>query len=179
MPENTPQWYALYTRSRHEGVVHKGLEENGFEVFLPLVERIRKWKDRKKKVKFPLFPGYLFVRVALEHETMIKILQQVGVVRFLGIKPLEPMPISESEIEYLKKLVTGSYEIDPYPFLKEGIRVRVKHGALAGLEGFLVKKTAKHLLVISVDVLREGVALTIDASDIEAIGETSNKTNDH
>jgi len=167
--KHTFNWYAIHTRSRHEFKVVDRLMQNGVEVFLPTVERISVWKDRKKKIAFPLFPGYLFVRIIPTYETLITVLQTIGVVCFLGIKPLEPEAVGDNEINSLKLIVDNKYEVDPYPFLKKGQRVRVKRGALMGVEGFLVEKSGKHSLVLSVDVLKEGIALKIDASDVEAI----------
>jgi len=52
------QWYAVHVRSRHEFKVVERLSMKDIETFLPAVERVSRWKDRKKTVAFPLFPGY-------------------------------------------------------------------------------------------------------------------------
>jgi transcription antitermination factor NusG len=164
-----PKWYAVHTRSRHEFQVFERLTMKGIEAFLPTVERLRKWKDRKKLVTFPLFPGYLFVHIPKRAHDILSVLKIKGVVRLLCSVPGEPEPIPDQQIISLKKLIENKENLDPYPYLKEGNRVRIKRGPLMGVEGILVEKLGKHMLVLSVDVLRQGVALKINASDVEKI----------
>jgi len=164
-----PEWYAVHVRSRHEFKVADRLALKDIEAFLPQIERVRKWKDRKKLITFPLFPGYIFVHTTRESQNLLRILKVVGVVRIICTIPGEPDPIPEEQILSLKKLLENKGEIDPYPYLNEGQRVRITKGPLNGVEGILVEKLDKHILVLSVDVLRQGVALTITAGDVEKI----------
>ncbi len=162
-------WYAVHVRSRHEFKVLGRLTKAGIDAFLPVVERLNKWKDRKKLVSFPLFPGYLFVHIHKIYDTMLAVLKTPGVVRFIGIIPGEPEPVPEEQIISLKKLIENKEALDPYPYLKEGQRVRIKKGPLAGASGILVKRAEQHILVLSVDILQQGVSIKIDASDVESI----------
>ncbi len=100
---------------------------------------------------------------------MFAVLKTEGVVRFLGMVPGEPEPVPDDQIISLKKLVESKETLDPYPYLKEGQHVRIKKGALAGVEGILIERAGKHALVLSVDILRQGVSLKIDASEVETI----------
>jgi transcription antitermination factor NusG len=161
------QWYAVHVRSRHEFQVHDRLLQKGIETFLPTVEKLRKWKDRKKLISFPLFPGYIFVHTTKEAHNLLGVLKVQGVVRMLCTIPGEPDPIPDDQMISLKKLIENREELDPYPYLNEGQRVQIIKGPLSGVEGILVKKMDKHILVLSVDVLRQGVALTINAADVE------------
>jgi transcription antitermination factor NusG len=162
-------WYAVHVKSRHEFKVVERLKKSGIETFLPAVERLSRWKDRKKLINFPLFPGYIFVHMSKIYEAMLTVLKTQGVVRFLGIVPGEPEVVSEDQIVSLKKLVESKESLDPYPYLKEGQRVRIKRGPLAGVEGVLAEREGQHLLVLSVDILRQGVSLKIDALDVERV----------
>ena len=164
-----PQWYAANVRSRHEFKVTEKLVSKGIETFLPTVERLRKWKDRKKLIAFPLFPGYIFVLTTKEAQNLLSVLKVPGVVKMLCTIPGTPDPIPEDQIASLKKLVDNKEALDPYPYLSEGQRVRIIKGPLAGVEGILDEKIDKHILILSVDVLRQGVALTINAADVEKI----------
>lgn len=83
--------------------------------------------------------------------------------------PGRPKPVPEEQILSLKRLVENKVSLDPYPYLKEGQRVRIRRGILAGVEGILIKRPGKHILVLSVDVLQKGVSLKIDASEVEPI----------
>jgi transcription antitermination factor NusG len=162
-------WYVVHVRSRHEFKVLGRLTKAGIDAFLPVVERLNKWKDRKKLVNFPLFPGYLFVHIHKIYDTMLAILKTPGVVRFIGIIPGEPEPVPEEQIISLKRIIESKESIDPYPYLKEGQRVRIRKGPLTGVEGILVEKAGQHSLVLSVDILRQAVSIKIDASDVESI----------
>ena len=166
----SPQyWYAVHTKSRHEFQVVERLKQKGINAFLPSVERLRKWKDRKKIIEFPLFPGYLFVNISKDLQSILSVLKVTGVVRLLCTLPGEPDPIPDEQIVSLQKLIENKEALDHYPYLNEGQRVRIIKGPLSGVEGILVEKLDRHLLVLSVDVLRQGVALTINASDVEKI----------
>lgn len=162
-------WYAVHVRSRHEFKVYEHLDRTGIEAFLPLVERLQRWKDRKKLVEFPLFPGYLFVHIQMVYDTILSVLKTPGVVRVLGHSATELYPVPEEQIVSLKKLVESRQTIDPYPYLKEGRRIRIKSGPFKGIEGILVKKHDKHTLVLSIDILQQGAAVRISASDVETI----------
>ncbi|MBL7031625.1 MAG: UpxY family transcription antiterminator [Nitrospira sp.] len=161
------QWYAIHVRSRHEFQIFDRLKLKGIEAFLPTVEKLRKWKDRKKLVTFPLFPGYLFVRITKDARNMLEVLKIKGVVNMICSLPGEPAPIPDEQVTALKTLVENGEELDPYPYLTEGQNVRIVKGPMAGIEGILVEKLDKHCLVLSVDVLQQGVALTINAADVE------------
>ena len=166
LPQN---WYAVHTKSRHEFQILERLKQKGINSFLPTVERLRKWKDRKKIIAFPLFPGYLFVNISKDSQSLLSVLKVKGVVRLLCTIPGNPDPIPDEQIISLQKLIENKEALDHYPYLNEGQRVRITRGPLSGVEGILVEKLDKHILVLSVDVLRQGVALTINSSDVEKI----------
>lgn len=163
------RWYAIHVKSRHEFKVLDRLTNAGVEAFLPIVERLNRWKDRKKLVTFPLFPGYIFVHIPQNYDIMVSVLKTIGVVRFLGLISDKPIPVPDDQILCLQRLVESKEEIDPYPYFKEGHRVRIKRGSLAGVEGVLDERDGKHLLVLSIDMLRQGVSLKIEASEVETI----------
>lgn len=162
-------WNAIYVKSRHEFKVAERLGNAGVETFLPTIDRLSSWKDRRKLVTFPLFPGYLFIHIESEPLKRITILKEKGVVRFLGLSNNEPESMPEEQIMSLKRLVDSREKIDPYPYLKGGQRVRIRRGPLSGVEGTLVERLGQQMLVISVDLLQQGAALRIDATDVERI----------
>lgn len=157
-------WWALYTRHQHEKVVADILSAKGFEVFLPLYESIRRWKDRNKVLSMPLFPCYVFVRGGLNRRLQVVTTPGVHMILFSGEKVAI---IPEAEIQAIRAAAEGPFQLEPHPFLKCGERVRVKRGPLEGVEGVLVRKKNLHRLVLSVDMLAQSVALEIDAADVE------------
>ncbi|MGH9342096.1 MAG: transcription termination/antitermination protein NusG [Acidobacteriota bacterium] len=161
------QWYAVHTRSRHEKVTAEQLWQKRIECFLPLHEAVSQWKDRKKRVQFPLFPGYLFVRASIK-DSKLDIVKVPSVVRIIGFNG-QAMPIPEDQIQAVKTLVFSKLPLDPHPFLAEGDRVRIKVGPLRGLEGILVEKKSKFKFVLAVDLIQQAVSCGVDAGHVEKI----------
>jgi transcription termination/antitermination protein NusG len=159
-------WYAVYTRSRHEKKVAGGLKDKNIEVFLPLRSVVNRWKDRRKEIQLPLFSGYVFVRILPEQK--LPVLQTSGVVTLVG-NGSDPMPIPEEQIASIQKLVDSGIRYDPYPYLKEGTRVLIKRGPLKGMEGVLIERRKKHLLVLSVDLIQQSAVLQVDISDTDTL----------
>jgi transcription antitermination factor NusG len=159
-------WYAIRTRARHEKRVHGALVERGVESFLPLWERWSRWKDRKKRVQFPLFPGYGFVRLDLAGR--LAVLRVPGVVGFVAAAE-GPVPVSAEEIGAIRTLVSGPLHYDPHPFFTQGMEVEVVRGPLAGVRGRLLRKDRSTSLVISVTLIRQAVAVEIDAADVRPV----------
>ena len=159
-------WYALRTRSRHEKQVREQLETRGIEPFLPLVERWRQWKDRRKRVAFPLFPGYCFARFPLSQR--VAVLATQGVVQILGNRE-GPVPVPDAEIEAVRRLVESTLPYDPHPYLTQGMQVEVIRGPLAGLRGLLLRKGARARLVIGVSLIHQGASVELDALDVAPV----------
>ena len=157
------RWYALWTRSRHEQVVREQLEQKQVEAFLPTVTRWSRWKDRKKKIDWPLFPGYCFARFnARERLPILKCTGVVSIVSFEG----EPAPIPEHEIDSIRTLIDSELAYDPCPMIREGMMVEVVHGPLKGVVGRLIRKGAHARLVLSVDLIGQAVSVEVDAADV-------------
>jgi len=166
-------WCALYTRHQHEKAVAGALHAKGFEVLLPLYDSTRQWKDRKKLLSLPLFPCYVFVRGALSRRLQVMTTPGIHMIVCIGD---QVALIPEAEIEALRKTVNGPYRVEPHPFLKCGDRVRVKRGALEGVEGILVRKKNLCRLILSVHMLAQSISVEIDALDVEpltAVGEAA------
>ena len=159
-------WYALRTRSRHEKRVRDQLETRGMEPFLPLVDRLRQWKDRRKRVAFPLFPGYCFARFPLS--LRVDVLTTQGVVQILGNQD-GPVPVPDAEIEAVRRLVESTLPYDPHPYLTEGMQVEVIRGPLAGLRGLLLRNGTRARLVIGVTLIHQSASVELEALDVAPV----------
>lgn len=157
-------WFAIWTRSRHEQVVQDQLARRDIEVFLPTIIRWSRWKDRKKQIKWPLFPGYCFAR--FDPQDALPVLKCTGVVNIVSFEG-KPAPIPDREIEGIQRLVTSDLKYDPCPLIKEGAMVEVAHGSLRGVIGRLVRKGAHARLVLSVDLIGQAVSVEVDAADVK------------
>jgi transcriptional antiterminator NusG len=160
----SPEWFAIWTRSRHEKLVRDQLQEKHVEVFLPTITKWSRWKDRKKQVEWPLFPGYCFARFDLDNR--LAVLKSEGVVSLVGIDGA-PSPIPAIEIDGIRQLVDSELAFDPCPLIKEGMMVEVKSGPLTGVVGRLVRKGSHARLVLSVDLIGQAVSVEVDAADVK------------
>jgi transcription antitermination factor NusG len=159
-------WFALYTRHQHEKAIARILSGKGLEVFLPLYNATRRWKDRTTHLALPLFPCYLFLRGVQERR--LEVMTTPGIVSILSING-EPAPIPESEIESVRRAVERGNRVEPHPFLRTGDRVRVISGPLEGLEGILVRRKNFYRLVLSVEILERSAAVEVDISSVERV----------
>jgi transcription antitermination factor NusG len=156
-------WYAVWTRSRHEAAVFLQLQEKGIEAFLPTVTRWSRWKDRRKRIDWPLFPGYCFTRI--DPEDSLAVLKCSGVVTLVSCEG-RPAAIPDREINSIRTLVESQLRFDPCPLIREGDLVEVAWGPLKGVVGRLVRKGANARLVLSVDLIGQGVSVQVDAADV-------------
>lgn len=171
---NTPKWHALRTRSRAEKVVREQLTQRGIESFLPLMMRVSQWKDRRKRIEWPLFPGYCFARFTGDQELLI--LQSPRVVEIIGSAFGRPESIPVREITALQRVLSSCRPYDPHPHLAEGMVVQVVRGPLIGLQGTLVKKTAGCRLVIAINLIGQGAAVHIDINDVAPMDSSAHVT---
>lgn len=159
-------WFAVYTTCRHEKRVAQHLEQRRIEHFLPLFCTQHQWKDGSRvTLKLPLFPGYVFVRINA-HER-VGVLQVPGVVSMVGTGS-RPAPLPDLEVEGLRAGL-DSMRVEPHPLTTVGRRVRIKVGALAGLEGIVVRKKSGFRVVLTLDLLMQSIAIEVDGNDVEPV----------
>ena len=156
-------WYAAYTCANHEGSVVKHLDLRSVECFLPRGQSTRRWKDRRVQVQPPLFPGYVFVHIALPER--LHVLQIPGVVRLVGFSGT-PTALPDEQIEALKRTLTAGRFAEPHPYLAAGRHVEVSSGPFMGLKGILLRRKGKFRFVISIELIRRSVAIDIDGGDL-------------
>lgn len=160
-------WYAVHTKSRHEKVAEATLQSRGVKTFLPLREVLSQWKDRKKLINIPLFPSYLFVMIGLSD--IYDVIYTKGVLRIVGCNGT-PVPIPVEQIDAIVKAVQNKLKYDPYPYLDEGRDVIIKRGPLKGITGRIIdKKSSKHKLIISIELIKRSVSIEVDVLDIETL----------
>jgi transcription antitermination factor NusG len=143
--------------------VEEQLTARGIEPFLPLIQRWRQWKDRRKQVAFPLFPGYCFARFTKSDR--VTVVSTHGVVQIIGNQD-GPLPVPEAEIEAVRRLVESTLPYDPHPYLSEGMLVEVIRGPLKGLQGVLVRKGSRARFVIQVGLIHQAASVELDANDV-------------
>jgi transcription antitermination factor NusG len=159
-------WYALYLRSRYEKKVCTELQKKTIETFLPIIQEMHKWSDRKKVVQEPLFRGYIFVKTDLHDKASI--LMSDGVVRFVGINN-KPSSIPDLQIDWLRRIVDESIEMQHEQYLNIGERVRVNAGPLIGIEGIVTRMHGVSRVLISIAAIEQSVSIQMPADYLDVI----------
>jgi len=167
LPTISENWYALHTRPRHERLVVLRLNERGVETFLPVITEVHQWSDRKKSVQLPLFSCYVFAKFVPNRDERLRVLRINGVLGLVGSHG-EGTPIPNEQIDGVRSLVESTLPWSAHPFLKVGQRVRIRSGALNGVEGILLSRNGSCRLVISVDAIQRSLAVQVEGYQVEA-----------
>ena len=167
-----PAWYVLHTRSRFEQVVFEGLERKSLEAFLPRMTVMSKRRDRRLKIRVPLFPGYVFVKSTLNPHERLEIVKTVGVVRLVGNRD-GPVPVEDEAIDSLRIMVTGDNPIATGTRLKKGDRVMVVEGPFVGVIGTFVRYRGAGRVVVSVEALGQYAAVDVLEEYVERLPDVA------
>lgn len=163
----TPQWFAVYTSPRHEKRVGQYLALREIEHYLPLYSVRRRWKDGSVvTLDLPLFPGYLFVHI--DHSERVRVLEVPGVVSMVGGAGGRPACLPEDDIAALRSGL-ALRDAKPHPLLTVGQRARIRTGALAGMEGVVMRQKNSLRVVLTVDLLQQSVSVEVDESELEPL----------
>jgi transcription antitermination factor NusG len=162
------RWYAFRTRSRHEKKATLQLQEAGIETFLPVASQVREWSDRRKIIELPLFPGYGFARINYLGNDRIRVLSIHGIVSFVGPNGCGT-PVPDQQIQDLRKLMHHKTPCQPHPYIAVGRRVRIRGGALDGVEGVLTEQREDRSLVISLTPIERAVSIRIEGYELDVI----------
>ena len=170
------EWFAAYTMSRHEKRIASHCERIGIEQFLPLYSCQRSWKNRTTvDLQIPLFPNYLFVRLApQDHGPLMRL---PGLLSTIG-NAAGPVAIPDADMELLRHMIACK-SIEPHPFMVTGDRVRVTTGPLAGVIGVVQKRGNGLRFIVTLDVIGKSVSLHIDGSALELIAPQPNLPAEH
>jgi transcription elongation factor/antiterminator RfaH len=165
-------WYAIYTKPRHEKKVNDLLVEKKQEVYLPLVTRVRIWKDRKKKVDMPLFSSYLFVR--FDYKNRFDILGTSGIVKIVNFSGT-PAVVPDWQIDALRKMLEHPETIRLENYMRPGGQVEVTDGPFKGMRGTIKMIKGETRLVITIDGIMQSVSVEIEACFTKHLAGSENK----
>jgi transcription antitermination factor NusG len=165
----SPSWFTAYTAPRHEKKVAEHFQQRQIDFYLPLYSSRRRWKDGSKTIlELPLFPSYIFVHIALENR--VQVLEVPGVVSLVCCGK-KPVTLPDLEVENLREGLQLR-KAEPHPYLVIGERVRIRVGPLAGMKGVLLRENNNLRVVLTLTQIMRSVAVEVDRSDIEQIGES-------
>jgi transcription antitermination factor NusG len=163
-----PRWYAVQTRARHEKRIGTELEQKGITAFVPTMRETHRWSDRTKVVEVSVFSCYIFVKVVAASAQRLEVLKTMGVFRFVSVNGA-PAPIPDGEIEGVRRVLANNLPVSACGFVQIGQRVRIRGGSLDGLEGIIENIRGGNKLVLSVELIHQSVAVTIDGYSVEPV----------
>ena len=165
-----PQWFVLWTRSHCEQLVHEQLATKGLHPFLPTIEVWSRRAGLRRRIRIPMFPGYLFLHDVLDKHIDVEVRKARGLVGILGNGWDRRAVVPPHEVEAIRRVVDTRVAVRPHPYLKEGQRVRIIRGPMVDVEGvFLRVKDSKGLLILSVDMLQRSVAVEVDCTLVVSV----------
>ena len=160
-----PQWFVLWTRSHCEQLVHDQLATQGLHPFLPTLDVWSRRGHLRRRIRIPMFPGYLFLHEALDKHRHVAVRKARGLVAILGDPGGRRAVVPPHEIDAVRRVVDTGVAARPHPYLRAGQRVRILRGPMADVEGILLRiKESKGLLVLSVEMLQRSVAVEVDCT---------------
>jgi transcription antitermination factor NusG len=161
------EWFALYTTARHEKRVAEHLGQRQIECYLPLYKSERRWSDGSRvTLELPLFPGYIFVHI--RRSERVQVLSVPGALSVVGGTGGEPAPLPHGTIETLR-MGLMVHSVQPHPLVTAGQRVRIRSGALAGLEGVVVRTKNGIRVVMTLEHIMQSYAVEVDLEDLEPL----------
>jgi transcription antitermination factor NusG len=160
------QWFAVFVKTHSERSVAGMLKTKGFEQFVPMYKETHQWRDRRKQVEVALFSRYVFCR--FDRRFRVPILKTPGVLSIVGT-PAGPIPVEPYEIDALRQMTVSGVLCQPWTFIQRGQRVRVRYGALSGIEGLFLRSKRGCRLVLSITLLQRSVAIELDSDWVECV----------
>lgn len=162
------KWYVLQTRPRNEKVVHRQIQQKGIEVFTPLIEKIRIWSDRKKKIEVPLFSGYVFV-FGNEEERVRAITNTIGAMRYIFYEN-RPAIVSEREIELIKQTLAEPEKVRiEEKKIKKGDMILVSHGIFKGMKGYVNEFRGNYRLTVNLEELSYSFSIILNSNEVSLL----------
>ncbi len=162
------QWVAVYTTPRAERQVETRFLEKGYEAYVPVERRSRKWSDRVKMIDWPLFASYCFVRITARDVVEVRRIPGVVMIIKFG-KDYAIVPDNDIEVIRRAQQEKVSFRLENAEHLRKGSRVRVREGNFAGLTGELLKVGNNHLFAVRLEVLNQLFTVSLDKEILEAL----------
>lgn len=159
-------WFAIRVKSNFEKRAAASFLSKGLDVFLPVYRTRRRWSDRYKTVEDPLFPGYVFCRVDLNHR--LSLMTTPGFLYIVGTGHT-PTAVDELEVARLRAVVHSGLPAQSCAAVV-GQTVRLNRGPLSGLEGILLRVGKENRVYVGVTLLKRGVLVEVDSQWVLPIG---------
>lgn len=159
-------WYVVYTIANHERRVADHIDASGLAFFLPTFKTTTQWKDRRVVLHRPLFPGYVFIRMAPAER--VKVLKFPGVAWFVGMNGT-PSAVPSEDIDALRQACQSGLPLSPCAFVEAGTIVRITRGPLSGFRGTVARMKGQSKLILSIGLIQRSVCVEVDFRCVEIV----------
>ncbi|HAN17187.1 MAG: hypothetical protein A2X13_06070 [Bacteroidetes bacterium GWC2_33_15] len=159
------KWYVFYTYPKFERKVHKLLQEESYESFLPLHWVVRQWSDRKKRLQVPLFPNYIFVKI--EYNKIFEVIKTPKIINCVKFNKT-PAFLKQDEIDNIIQIIDNRYPIEVCCNMKTGDSVIITEGLLAGMKGVLVEERGSSRFAVRVESLQQSLLVNVPIVYLES-----------
>jgi transcription termination/antitermination protein NusG len=160
------EWYVVHTKNRFENVVFESLQKKALETFLPKILVRSKRKDRRKMIRVPLFPGYLFVKTDLSPAEHLEIVKTTGAVKLIGNKT-GPISVPDEIVDSLKIIVASENKVITGSRFQKGDQVMVVAGPFTGVTGVFSRYKGQGRVIVHIDALGQFAAVDVSENDVE------------
>jgi len=157
-------WLVCHTKPRCEKKFAALMAAEKFEHYLALVVSVRYYAQQTKKFTKPLFPGYVFAKIPVEEKS--RIYQQDLLARAITVTDEAKFLRQLADV---KSIVASGFEFSVMPLFTKGRHVKIIGGPLYGLEGFVDDPTNPQGVVISVDVLQQGLRVKVPVEHLRVL----------
>jgi transcription antitermination factor NusG len=166
-------WYVIHTKPRNEKKVYEQIVNKEIEVFLPLIQTVRYWSDRKKKLMVPLFPGYVFVNTD-EEERIKAISNTYGALRYVMYQK-RPAVLSDREVTNIKLSLQAPEKIKvEEKQILEGDIVEITGGIFRGLTGYIKEIRGHYKLIVNIIELNSTFSVQLSSSEVKLLKPFNN-----
>lgn len=166
------RWFAIRVKPNFERRATIALRSRGLDEFLPVYRVRRRWSDRFQTLDLPLFPGYVFCRLDLNHR--LPLLTTPGFLYVVSFGN-QPAPVDDSEIEAVQSVARSGLPGTPWPSVALGHRVRLECGPLSGLEGVMIRIASQFRVCVSITLLGRGVSVEVNREWIRPLDPVGNR----
>lgn len=159
------QWWALYTLARREKDLMRRLRGLKVPFYGPLAPKKTRSASGRVRVSYiPLFPGYVFVCGDEEHRRLALTTNCIS-----RVLPVPDTVELMHDLQQVRQLILSDAPLSPESRLQAGMRVRVRSGVLAGVEGVVIKRHGKDRLLVAVEFLQQGASVSLEDYEVEPL----------
>jgi len=168
--QDLSRWYLAYSKPKQESVALFNLEQQGFQVYLPLFKKFKKTEQGPVALFEPMFPRYILFRPGRPGQSISAVRSTKGVTTVVRFG-FEPALLHDEVVQRIRQVeqLRDQATIEDLNQLKVGQKVRLKHTALGAIEGLVHEVSSKRVAVL-LEILGRPTVVQVEHHQVEAGG---------